>query len=102
MLDILARLCEGSGAKDDLDRLHQLANAVKQQSLCGLGRTAPNPVLTGLRYFREEFLEHIENIHSFYGTLIGRARGEGYYMRGVPEVADLIAFTRAQSDNRFR
>jgi bacillithiol biosynthesis deacetylase BshB1 len=51
---------------------------------------------------RPDFLAHIENIHSFYGTLIGRAKGEGYYMRGVPEVADLLAFTRAQSDNRFR
>jgi bacillithiol biosynthesis deacetylase BshB1 len=51
---------------------------------------------------RPDFLAHIENIHSFYGTLIGRAKGEGYCMRGVPEVADLLAFTRAQSDNRFR
>lgn len=51
---------------------------------------------------RPDFLAHIENIHSFYGTLIGRAKGEGYYMRGVPEVQDLLAFTRVQSDNRFR
>jgi N-acetylglucosamine malate deacetylase 1 len=51
---------------------------------------------------RPDFLTHIDNIHSFYGTLIGRQKGEGFYMRGVPEVPDLLAFTRAQSDNRFR
>jgi len=51
---------------------------------------------------RPDFLAHVENIHSFYGTLIGRAMGEGFYMRGVPEVADILAFARAQSENRFR
>lgn len=51
---------------------------------------------------RPDFLAHVENIHSFYGTLIGRATGEGFYMRGVPEVADILAFARAQSENRFR
>jgi NADH-quinone oxidoreductase subunit F len=60
MLEIVTRLCEGSGAKEDLDRLERLAHVVKQQSLCGLGRTAPNPVLTGLAYFREEFEAHAE------------------------------------------
>ncbi|MDQ1257735.1 MAG: Proton-conducting rane transporter, partial [Candidatus Hydrogenedentes bacterium] len=60
MLDILTRLCEGVAAREDLDRLRKLARVVKQQSLCGLGRTAPNPVLTGLRYFEEEFEAHVE------------------------------------------
>jgi NADH-quinone oxidoreductase subunit F len=60
MLEILARLCEGEGKKGDLDHLHRLANTVKQHSLCGLGRTAPNPVLTSLAYFREEFEAHVE------------------------------------------
>jgi len=59
MLEILNRLCEGTGKKKDLERLEQLAHIVKQQSLCGLGRTAPNPVLTGLAYFREEFEAHV-------------------------------------------
>lgn len=58
MLEILLRLCRGSAAKDDLDRLARLAEAVKKLSLCGLGRTAPNPVLTGLAHFREEFEAH--------------------------------------------
>jgi bacillithiol biosynthesis deacetylase BshB1 len=51
---------------------------------------------------RPGFLAHVESIHSFYGTLVGREKGEAFYMRGVPEIGDLLAFTRAQSDNRFR
>jgi NADH-quinone oxidoreductase subunit F len=60
MLEILSRLCEGKGAKRDLDRLAELAKVIKEQSLCGLGRTAPNPVLTAMKYFREEFEAHVE------------------------------------------
>ncbi len=60
MLDILERLCAGKGEKGDLDKLEELAGLTKQGSLCGLGRTAPNPVLTTLRYFREEYEAHLE------------------------------------------
>jgi len=59
MLEILGRLCEGAGKPEDIPLLHRLAAAVKQNSLCGLGKTAPNPVLTALRYFPEEFEAHI-------------------------------------------
>jgi formate hydrogenlyase subunit 6/NADH:ubiquinone oxidoreductase subunit I len=45
----------------DLDQLEELALRVKQSSLCGLGQTAPNPVLTTLKYFRDEYIEHIQN-----------------------------------------
>ena len=60
MLDILDRLCQGQAKPDDLARLEALASDVKQGSLCGLGQTAPNPVLTTLRYFREEYTAHLE------------------------------------------
>ncbi|MCX7804953.1 MAG: NAD(P)H-dependent oxidoreductase subunit E [Planctomycetota bacterium] len=60
MLEILQRLCEGRAAAGDLERLEELASLVKGSSLCGLGRTAPNPVLTTLRYFRDEYEAHIE------------------------------------------
>ena len=60
MLDILNRLCEGKGRKGDLEELERLALMVKRGSLCGLGKTAPNPVLTTLRYFRHEYEAHIE------------------------------------------
>ncbi len=60
MLEILTRLCNGQGRSGDIEKLEQLAQTVKAQSLCGLGKTAPNPVLTTLKYFREEFEAHIE------------------------------------------
>ena len=60
MLEILERLCRGQGRQGDLEKLEQLARTVQGQSLCGLGKTAPNPVLTTLRYFREEFEAHID------------------------------------------
>ena len=60
MLDVLTRLCEGEGAKGDVEELEQLADMVKKGSLCGLGRTAPNPVLSTLRYFRDEYEAHLE------------------------------------------
>jgi len=59
MLEILERIKAGQGKPDDVDRLERLANTVKNGSLCGLGQTAPNPVLTTLRYFRDEYLAHI-------------------------------------------
>ncbi|UCB43194.1 MAG: FAD-dependent oxidoreductase [Dehalococcoidales bacterium] len=60
MLDILERISRGKGQLDDIERLERLANTIKATSLCQLGGSAPNPVLTTLRYFREEYEEHIE------------------------------------------
>jgi NADH-quinone oxidoreductase subunit F len=59
MLEILERLCEGKGRPDDLEKLETLADYVGRGSLCGLGQTAPNPVLTTLRYFRDEYQAHL-------------------------------------------
>jgi NADH-quinone oxidoreductase subunit F len=59
MLEILERLCEGNGRPDDLEKLETLADTVSRASLCGLGQTAPNPVLTTLRYFRDEYEAHL-------------------------------------------
>ncbi len=61
MLEILDRLCEGRGREEDLANLEELADRVSRTSLCGLGQTAPNPVLTSLRYFREEFEAHVRD-----------------------------------------
>jgi len=60
MLDILRRIASGAGAPADVDRLREAAEMIKTTSLCGLGQTAPNPVLSTLRYFGEEYREHIE------------------------------------------
>jgi NADH:ubiquinone oxidoreductase subunit F (NADH-binding)/Pyruvate/2-oxoacid:ferredoxin oxidoreductase delta subunit len=59
MARILARITAGDGEASDLARLETLASTVKQGSLCGLGQTAPNPILTTLRYFRDEYEAHI-------------------------------------------
>ncbi len=61
MLEILERICRGEGTMEDLARLEELSVHVKDGSLCGLGQTAPNPVLTTLRYFRHEYEAHIRD-----------------------------------------
>ncbi len=58
MLEILEKLCNGEGTEYDIYRLEKLAVNIKKASVCGLGQSAPNPVLSTLRYFREEFKEH--------------------------------------------
>jgi NADH-quinone oxidoreductase subunit F len=63
MLDILEDIINGRGKPDDIELLLELAESVKDNSLCGLGQTAPNPVLTGIRYFRDEYEEHIKKHH---------------------------------------
>lgn len=60
MRDILERLCAGLGKMGDLEELEHLAKVVTQGSLCGLGKTAPNPVLTTLKYFRDEYEAHLQ------------------------------------------
>ena len=60
MLDILDRLCNRKGKKGDLEQLEALSKAVGAGSMCGLGKTAPNPVLSTLKYFREEYEAHID------------------------------------------
>ena len=61
MLKILEKIVQGKGTMDDLDKLEELAVAVKDGSLCGLGKTAPNPVLSTLKYFRDEYIAHIKD-----------------------------------------
>ncbi len=63
MLDILENICNGKGRLEDIDLLLELSEAIKAGSLCGLGQTAPNPVLTTIRYFRDEYEEHIKKHH---------------------------------------
>ena len=62
MLDILDRLTTGEATMEDIDRLEELAQSIKRTALCGLGKTAPNPVLSTLRYFRHEYEEHVQGI----------------------------------------
>jgi NADH-quinone oxidoreductase subunit F len=68
MLEILERICGGEGEMEDIQRLIDLGNFIKESSLCGLGQTAPNPVLSTIRHFREEYVQHIRDHHCVAGV----------------------------------
>ena len=57
--EILTKITEGKGTLDDLDKLEKLSTIIKDTSLCGLGQTAPNPILSTIKYFRDEYLAHV-------------------------------------------
>ena len=61
MYEILTRITEGEGVEGDIELLEELCNGIKDGALCGLGQTAPNPVLTAIRYFRDEYEAHIKD-----------------------------------------
>lgn len=61
MLEILERICDGKGVAGDIERLEELAVGIKASALCGLGQTAPNPILSTIRYFRDEYEAHIND-----------------------------------------
>jgi NADH-quinone oxidoreductase subunit F len=96
MLGILTRITQGEGRPGDIEQLQRIATTVKQGSLCGLGQTAPNPVLTTIRYFRNEYEAHInekrcpslscKNLISFY-ILPDKCQGCMLCMRNCPTQA---------------
>ena len=93
MLNILERIVSGDGQPGDVEKLEQLAQLIKATALCGLGQTAPNPVLTTIRYFREEYEAHINEkrcpalacseLISYY-ILPDKCQGCGICLRGCP------------------
>jgi NADH-quinone oxidoreductase subunit F len=74
MLEIVTRICEGKGEMSDLDKLQELGAKIKDTALCGLGQTAPNPVLSTLRHFRDEYVAHIRDRHCPAGTCASLVR----------------------------
>lgn len=74
MLEILDRIVEGKGKTGDIEKLESLANTIKNSALCGLGQTAPNPVLSTLRYFRDEYEAHINDKKCAAGVCKGLAK----------------------------
>jgi ferredoxin len=98
MLDILERITRGEGEPGDIERLEELAQLVKSTSLCALGGTAPNPVLTTIQYFRDEYEAHINEKRCpalacreliAYYILPDKCQGCGICMRNCP--VDAIA-----------
>lgn len=74
MYEILDRISEGKGVIEDLDNLEQLGRMIKDTALCGLGQTAPNPVLSTMHFFREEYIDHIEKQYCKTGSCKGLAK----------------------------
>jgi NADH:ubiquinone oxidoreductase subunit F (NADH-binding)/(2Fe-2S) ferredoxin/NAD-dependent dihydropyrimidine dehydrogenase PreA subunit len=92
MLEIVTRITEGKGQPEDIATLETLAEDIRATSLCGLGQTAPNPVLTTLRYFRHEYEEHIFECHCRAGacaqlmtfTIVDACKGCGVCKKHCP------------------
>ncbi|MBO5060065.1 MAG: NADH-quinone oxidoreductase subunit NuoF [Clostridia bacterium] len=61
LLEILTKITDGKGTMEDIDKMEELCYAIKASSLCGLGQTAPNPVLSTLQYFRDEYIAHVQD-----------------------------------------
>ena len=61
LCEILTKICNGNGEMKDLDELEDLSHYIKDNSLCGLGQSSPNPVLSSLKYYKDEYIEHIKN-----------------------------------------
>jgi NADH:ubiquinone oxidoreductase subunit F (NADH-binding)/ferredoxin/(2Fe-2S) ferredoxin len=96
MLDILEDITKGKGKLKDIDLLVEIGDAVKKSSLCGLGQTAPNPVLTTIRYFREEYEAHIKERRCpakvcraliSYRILADKCKGCGLCLKSCPSKA---------------
>ena len=68
MLEMLEKICDGNGTEEMLVELENLANTIKDTALCGLGQTAPNPILSTLRYFKDEYIAHVRDKKCPAGT----------------------------------
>jgi NADH-quinone oxidoreductase subunit F len=99
MLAILNRITSGEGEMADLERLEALAHAVKNASLCGLGQTAPNPVLSTLRYFRDEYIEHIVDKKCSAGVCTALVRGR--CTNACPAEVDVPSYVALVAQGRY-
>ena len=99
MLEILERICAGKGEEGDIDKLISLGNTVKDTALCGLGQTAPNPVLSNIRYFRDEFVEHIRDKKCRAGVCAELVRAP--CQNACPAGVDIPGFISLTGEKRY-
>ena len=99
MLSILERICSGEGRPGDIELLEELGKSIKAASLCGLGQTAPNPALTTIRYFREEYEEHINNKHCRAAVCKGLVKAPCSHT--CPAGVEAHRYVRAISQGKF-
>jgi NADH-quinone oxidoreductase subunit F len=99
MLDILEDIANGRGRPGDIELLQELAESVKDGSLCGLGQTAPNPVLTSIRYFRDEYEEHIKRHHCSAAVCKGLVKAPCSHT--CPAGVDVPRYLRFISEGKY-
>ncbi|RPJ07221.1 MAG: NADH-quinone oxidoreductase subunit NuoF, partial [Spirochaetaceae bacterium] len=99
MLEILERITSGAGEEEDIDRLIELGNIIKETALCGLGQTAPNPVLSTIRHFRHEYEEHIRNKRCEAGVCPKLVRAP--CQSACPAQVDVPGFVALVSQKRY-
>jgi NADH-quinone oxidoreductase subunit F len=99
MLDILEDITNGRGRPDDIELLQELAQSVKDNSLCGLGQTAPNPVLSSIRYFRNEYEEHIKKHHCAAAVCKGLVKAPCSHT--CPAGVDVPRYVRFISEGKY-
>ncbi len=99
MLEILERICAGQGEMEDIDRLEELGNFIKTASLCGLGQTAPNPILSTIRHFRKEYEQHIIDKYCEAGVCAGLVRAP--CLSACPCGVDVPGFVSMVGDQRY-
>ena len=99
MLEILDRICAGKGEIEDIDRLEELGDFIKKSSLCGLGQTAPNPVLSTIRHFRKEYEQHIVDKHCEAGVCPELVRAP--CLSACPCGVDVPGFVSLVGDKRY-
>ncbi len=99
MLEILQRICDGKGEEADVDRLIELGEMIKDSSLCGLGQTAPNPVLSTIRHFGHEYIEHIRDKRCRAGVCA--ALVEAPCSSACPAEVDIPGFVSLVAEKRY-
>jgi NADH-quinone oxidoreductase subunit F len=99
MLEILERICEGKGEEGDIEKLITLGEQIKDTALCGLGQTAPNPVLSTIRHFRHEYEAHIRDKHCEAGVCAGLMRAP--CQSACPASVDVPGFVSLVGEKRY-
>lgn len=99
MLEILERICRGEGVEGDVEKLVELGNQIKDTALCGLGQTAPNPVLSTIRHFRHEYDNHIRRKECEAGVCAALVRAP--CQSGCPAHVDVPGFVSLVGEKRY-
>jgi NADH-quinone oxidoreductase subunit F len=99
MLEILERICCGEGEEGDIERLEELGRHIQDTALCGLGQTAPNPVLSTIRHFRNEYEEHIRDRHCAAGVCPDLVRAP--CQSACPAAVDVPGFVSLIGEGRY-